>query len=820
MERAMVRGMDPKVAFLPALAFALTACAGNGAPARSGQQDTAGGAGKTRAVPSRQDAGAASRAQVALEDAGRALESGDAARARTLLSASGAQGPESVFLGARVAAALGDHVEAARLYRALVGGPPEIEPLRLMGLARVLAGAGSFKEAAAEVEPLAGRVALAEERAAWLEKAGDLASAAAAYHAASAKAGARSVRDRLALAEGRVLLALGKTAQARALLDPLALDAASGKIMREAETALAAAGLATTWNAAQRLARAKTLAAHRAFDAALATLAPVLSKASKADEAEARWIEANVLYDRRRHYAEAVLALGRIAAGRGPHVEDAAFLAARALSRLDRDDEAVAAYRSFARKARSKERAAQARFLAARLEFFMGKEREALLSFEALVGRGKPGKSVASPALPAGDVRDAHFLAGLSALRTFKPERAALHFEAASQDAPAEALARNRYWTAVARVEAKGRGGFDLLRDLCRGDPTSWYALHARARLMALGEAPGPCRLDPVTGAGETPKVLPLEELSPLAGFLARAGLWREAAEVLHAEEQEGSAKAGVVSWIAAYVRLDAPQHAIARASANLGWPPAPRDLWRARAAYPAPYADVVRRTEERHGLPRFLVYAIARKESMFDPRAVSPVGAVGLMQMMPFVYARNAKLAGVRQISEGGVPGPDDSIRAAGFELRDLLRRFGSLPLAIMAYNGGAAAVGRWLDRSSGLPLDLFVEKAGFDQTRSYVRRVWQNLVRYRLLFGEAPPELPATAEKPKAAGPLPAVELDADAGPDGETTEGEARPGAGDALRLTRGAGRPPRRAPLARARWPRPCSPARASRRGTPG
>jgi soluble lytic murein transglycosylase len=773
----MLRGMDRKNALPAVLALVLAACAGNGAPGRSGQQDTAGGTGKERVAPAAHTAARATVAPAALEEAGRALESGDAARARALLAASNVQGPEATFLGARVAAALGDHAEAVRLYRALEKGPAEIEPLRRAGLARALAAAGSFKEAAVEAEPLAGRVSLAEERAAWLAKAGDPAGAAAAYHAAFAKAGARQVRDRLALAEAGALIALGKTAQARALLDALALDAASGKIMRDAEAALQAAGLAPSWTAAQRLARARRLAGHHAFDAALATLAPIAGAGVKADREEASWIEANVLYDRRRHYDEAAQALGRIAAGRGPHAEEAAFLAARALSRLDRDEEAIVAYRAFARKARVKERAAEARFLAARLEFFLGREKAALAAFDALVGTGRPARGATLSALAAGDARDAQFMAGLCALRIGKPGLAVPHFEAASVDAPVEALPRNRYWAAVARVEARDKNGADLLRDLCRGDPTSWYAIHAGARLEALGEDAGPCRLDAVPAAAQLPEVRPIEELSPLAGFLARAGLAREAAEALRAAEQSGSAKAGAESWIAAYVRLDAPQHAIGRASAGLGWPPAPRDRWRARASYPTPYADAVRAVEERHGLPRFLVYAIARKESMFDPRAVSSAGALGLMQMMPFVYARNAKLAGVAQIAEGELPGPDDSIRAAGFELHDLLGRFGSLPLAIMAYNGGASAVGRWLERSPGLPLDMFVEKASFDQTRAYVRRVWQNLVRYRLLAGEAPPVLPATAEKPRARSAEPAVDVDADAGPDGGTIAFESR-------------------------------------------
>jgi soluble lytic murein transglycosylase-like protein len=46
---------------------------------------------------------------------------------------------------------------------------------------------------------------------------------------------------------------------------------------------------------------------------------------------------------------------------------------------------------------------------------------------------------------------------------------------------------------------------------------------------------------------------------------------------------------------------------------------------------------------------------------------------------------------------------------------------------------------------------MDLFVEKAGFAQTRNYVKRVYKNLIRYRLLTGGPIPEIPRTADRPK---------------------------------------------------------------------
>jgi hypothetical protein len=118
-------------------------------------------------------------------------------------------------------------------------------------------------------------------------------------------------------------------------------------------------------------------------------------------------------------------------------------------------------------------------------------------------------------------------------------------------------------------------------------------------------------------------------------------------------------------------------------------------------------------------------------------------------------------------------LPGPEDSIIAGGHELAHLMRVFsGAIPLAIMGYNAGPAAVKRWLDRSGDLPTDLFVEKSSFGQTRNYVRRVYANLVRYAQLYNGPMPVLPPLISR-RTVG---AVEPDTNADPaDDDTVSGD---------------------------------------------
>ncbi len=103
------------------------------------------------------------------------------------------------------------------------------------------------------------------------------------------------------------------------------------------------------------------------------------------------------------------------------------------------------------------------------------------------------------------------------------------------------------------------------------------------------------------------------------------------------------------------------------------------------------------------------LIKAVALVESGFEPRAVSPKGARGIMQLMPATARRY------------GVTDPHDpyqSLRAGAFHLKDLLEEFGGdLTLALAAYNAGSGAVRRY----GGIP--------AYRETREYVQRVERRL-------------------------------------------------------------------------------------------
>lgn len=117
----------------------------------------------------------------------------------------------------------------------------------------------------------------------------------------------------------------------------------------------------------------------------------------------------------------------------------------------------------------------------------------------------------------------------------------------------------------------------------------------------------------------------------------------------------------------------------------------------------PAAYAAMFRAAEQRNGLPAGLLNAVAKHESSYNPRAVSPAGARGLMQIMP----ATARELGVDPMK------PEQAIDGAARLLASNLRRFDSVELAVAAYNAGAGAVSRY----GGIP--------PYAETRAYVQRV-----------------------------------------------------------------------------------------------
>ncbi len=157
-----------------------------------------------------------------------------------------------------------------------------------------------------------------------------------------------------------------------------------------------------------------------------------------------------------------------------------------------------------------------------------------------------------------------------------------------------------------------------------------------------------------------------------------------------------------------------------------------PRDFW--KTVYPL----VVKHTEPG-GANLYLVNAIIRAESAFDPRAFSPAGARGLMQLMPATGRRLARKHKIRIKSVSDLFDPEVNTRLGARHLGALIREFGgALVPAIASYNAGRGAVKRWWKAGRGKPMEIFIEEIPYQETKNYVKRVLGYYHEYKRIYGE----------------------------------------------------------------------------------
>lgn len=159
-----------------------------------------------------------------------------------------------------------------------------------------------------------------------------------------------------------------------------------------------------------------------------------------------------------------------------------------------------------------------------------------------------------------------------------------------------------------------------------------------------------------------------------------------------------------------------------------------------------ARYATLIDTSAKTQGLDPSLVKAMIAVESAFEPQAVSPKGALGLMQIMPATGERYGVSGNARRTVEQQLFDPATNLRIGTRYLRDLLQRFDQdLSLALAAYNAGEGAVEQY---ARTIP--------PYSETRDYVALVQQFEAYYRPPPAVVVPATPARVTlKPRAASP-----------------------------------------------------------------
>ena len=151
-------------------------------------------------------------------------------------------------------------------------------------------------------------------------------------------------------------------------------------------------------------------------------------------------------------------------------------------------------------------------------------------------------------------------------------------------------------------------------------------------------------------------------------------------------------------------------------------------------ALFPFPYQDLILDWAAQRELNPLLVVSLIRQESRFEKEIRSPVGAVGLMQVMP---ATGEEIAEENDVTDYSLTNPEDNVRFGTWYLDFTHREYNNNSLlAIASYNAGPGSVARWL-REFGLnDPDIFVEQIPFPETKGYVESVFGNYWNYLRLY------------------------------------------------------------------------------------
>jgi soluble lytic murein transglycosylase len=176
--------------------------------------------------------------------------------------------------------------------------------------------------------------------------------------------------------------------------------------------------------------------------------------------------------------------------------------------------------------------------------------------------------------------------------------------------------------------------------------------------------------------------------------------------------------------------------------------------------AYPLGYPSWINQYAQKGNLDPAFLTAVILEESRFDPQAVSPAGARGLMQVLPATANQIVQRVRVDGYSDTLLFDPETNLRLGSWYLSSLLQEFkGKEIWALAAYNAGPHMAREWLAKNPAAPEDEFVENIPYTETKNYVIRVLSSAQVYRMLYGTSPnPEnsdRPVTTELPDRAQP-----------------------------------------------------------------
>lgn len=161
-----------------------------------------------------------------------------------------------------------------------------------------------------------------------------------------------------------------------------------------------------------------------------------------------------------------------------------------------------------------------------------------------------------------------------------------------------------------------------------------------------------------------------------------------------------------------------------------------PREAW--EIFFPLVAWSAIKQEAKRYGIDPYIAAGLIRQESVFNPNAISRVGARGLMQVMPATGQQISRRQGSGAITAADLYNPTINIKLGMNYLSQMLGQFGRIEYAAAAYNAGPGRARAWIAERGGMDIEDWIEAIPFTETRGYVQGVLRYSANYRRLYKE----------------------------------------------------------------------------------
>jgi len=569
-----------------------------------------------------------------------------------------------------------------------------------------------------------------QEATAWMTKAVAMNDKDASAPQAYLRRGACRLRENN-VPEGRELL------QQLWVRFPYAPEA------KEAEALLSSNLGGETWTVqpAERLTRAQAFLGQAFHAEAIEELKKFLQADPHSPRRPEARLKLGIAQVRLKQYDQARETFRALAKEAGPESREASVWLARVYLRQGQGDKLMEVGRLLPSTSLSAEQKGQ-------IMLFVGMWLEDQKQFDDAIAKYQ---HVAKQGEPASQRAEGQWRVGWVYYRTGRYREAAESLRTLAEQHDSEYEPQALYWLGRAGELSQPSEAQQYYRKLCQRNRFTYYCQLARERMKGLGQEPilevTVASSEPSTDGETAAPAVTRADIAQQTAYrraieLKTLGLDADAAhEVAVLTERYSREPDALVALSTMLNEVGAYHQALRLARARFrdqlertGGTIAP-SLW--NVAYPTGLLPTIK-LQGAKGVDPYLIAAIIREESQYDVKAVSRVGAIGLMQVMPATANTVAQRVGLPAVGREDLFDQETNIRIGVRYVEQLLEQFsGNLVYTIASYNAGPLAVGNWITQYRGQGEDEFVELIPYQETRQYVKRVLRSYREYVRLGG-----------------------------------------------------------------------------------